>query len=601
MALDYELLLKEGAIGISRQIDSYLQQTQDPQKIAFYQLAKSCLSAVEICAQNHANEAKRLAEIEADETVKVELYEIARICERVPKYPARTFHEALQSVHFLVYILGFEPYLYGSMLYPLGHPDRYLYAYYEKDLASGILTKERAQTLIDCLAIQMNHRVPRGLSTGYMVGGRNADGALVQNDLTSAFMQAIDDVRLVYPSVGLCVTHGMDDKYLMQACEILSHGRSHPAIFNDDVISGGLRSYGVTEQESYNYIHSTCVEITPVASSSVWVASPYTNMPQILLDLLAKDFDSFDELLSAYFQDLDTSIEKNYLIELASRKTRNNTSICPLLSCFVNNCLEKGVDIEQGGARYQWIMPSFVGMANLVDSLYALKKTVFEQKNFTLTQMRSMLAANFEGFEPQRKYLIDRIEKYGNDVDDVDALFTHVNAHIISACQKYSIKHGDSDGKNRLIPSVFCWTRHEKFGRFTGATPDGRKAGFPLGDGSGPCQGREKCGPLASVLSSTKWSHKELIGGVAVNMKFTKKTFTSNSMQNMLAIVKTYLERGGFEMQINVVDEETLRAAQQDPESYRDLVVRIGGYSDYFVQISPQMQAEVLLRTTHGV
>ena len=140
---------------------------------------------------------------------------------------------------------------------------------------------------------------------------------------------------------------------------------------------------------------------------------------------------------------------------------------------------------------------------------------------------------------------------------------------------------------------------HEYFGRSTGATPDGRRAGFPLGDGSGPCQGRELRGPLASVLSSTKWSHKEMIGGVAVNMKFTKKNFTQNSVKNMLALIKTYLERGGFEMQINVVDKETLLRAQANPEAYQDLVVRIGGYSDYFVRISPQMQAEVLLRTAH--
>ena len=599
MTIDYERLLHEGTSGVARIIDEYIQKTEDEEKLAFYRLAKSCLSAVEVCADNYAKTAKTLAETEANASRKSELLEIARVCAKVPKYPAESFYEAVQSVHFFTYILGFEPFLYRSMQYQLGHPDRYLLPYYEKDLAEGKIDEEWGQVLIDCLAIQINNRVQSGLSSGYMVGGRNERGEAVQNALTEAFMRAVDDVRLVYPSVGLCMTGDTDEKYLQTACEILSHGRSHPAIFNDDIIYEGLRAYGVTEKEAREYIHSTCVEITPVAASSIWVASPYTNMPQRLLDLLDNDYASFQALCLDYFAQLDTHIENNYVYQLSIRQERNERTICPLLSCFVHDCLESGVDIERGGARYQWIMPSFVGVANLVDSLFTLKKFVFEEKIFTLSQIREMLKNDFNGFEAQRLRLLNGAKKYGNDEDEVDELFTLVTQKIVELCKKHSEKHGDSNGKNRLIPSVFCWVMHEYFGRSTGATPDGRRAGFPLGDGSGPCQGRELRGPLASVLSSTKWSHKEMIGGVAVNMKFTKKNFTERSVKNMLALIKTYLERGGFEMQINVVDKETLLRAQANPEAYQDLVVRIGGYSDYFVRISPQMQAEVLLRTAH--
>ncbi|MBQ7794594.1 MAG: hypothetical protein IJ366_08790 [Clostridia bacterium] len=488
-----------------------------------------------------------------------------------------------------------DPQKFADQQYQLGHPDRYLLPYYTKDIQSGEITKEYAQLLLDCLGIQINMRVPNGLSSGYMVGGRDEDGEIVASELTEMCMQVIDDIRLVYPSVGLCYTEGMEDKYLEKACEILLHGRSHPAIFNDDVITEGLKSYGVPEKEAHDYIHSTCVEITPGRSSNVWVASPYTNMAQLLLDVLDREYESFGELLAAVLEKLDTHIKENFEEQNRIRKIRAELSVTPLLSCFVNDCLERGLDIEQGGAKYNWIMLSFVGMVNLVDSLYALKTVVFDNKELSIKELKEILDKNFEGEELLRLRLLNSIPKYGNDVDDIDKYFGMITGHIISECKKYTGMHTNGN----LIPSVFCWIMHERFGSETGATPDGRKAGFPLGDGSGPCQGREMNGPTASILSSTKWSHKELIGGVAVNMKFSKKSLGANSCSTMKNLVKTYLMRGGFEIQINVIDRGTLEKAVKNPEEYQDLVVRIGGYSDYFVKLSPNMQQEVILRTEH--
>ena len=410
-------------------------------------------------------------------------------------------------------------------------------------------------------------------------------------------MQVVDDVRLVYPAVGLCYTEGMDERFLEKACEILSHGRSHPAIFNDNVISKGLRSYGLSERESHNYIHSTCVEITPVASSNVWVASPYTNMAQLLLDTMDREYESFDIHVSALLERLDASIKRNFEGQVGLREHRSKNSFNPLLSCFVNDCLERGLDIERGGARYNWIMPSFVGMANLVDSLYVLKKVVYEEKEYTVKALKEILDRNFEGEEALRQRLLTKYAKYGNDNDSIDGYFSFFTSHIVEECKKYKGVFSNA----ALIPSVFCWVMHERFGRATGATPDGRVSGFPLGDGSGPCQGREINGPTASILSSTKWDHHELIGGVAVNMKFSKSNLGANSLDVMKALIKTYLQRGGFELQINVTDKKMLQEAVKNPEQYRDLVVRIGGYSDYFTRLSAEMQQEVILRTEHTI
>ncbi|MBQ6707102.1 MAG: hypothetical protein IJN07_06335 [Clostridia bacterium] len=596
MAIDYELILSKGILGIIKMIDEYLLNC-NKEKESFYKCCKRCLQAVIKHSENYADLALKMSEQANDPIRQSELKKIAEICKKVPAGPAESFYEAVQSVHFITHCLSLNPFRTGAQQFQLGHPDRYLLPFFEKDIQNGTITKEYAQLLLDCLGIQINMRVPSGLSSGYMVGGRDEHGNIVANELTEICMQVIDDIRLVYPAVGLCYTEGMPEKYLDKACKLLSKGYSHPAIFNDDVITKGLIHYGVPMKQARNYIHSTCVEITPVASSNVWVASPYTNMPQLLLELMNKEYSTFDALLNAYFEKLDAHIKSNFEAENHNRSVRAQNSINPLLSCFVNDCLQKGVDIERGGAKYNWITPSFVGMANLVDSLYAIKTLVFDEKKLTLCEFRSILESNFEGNESLRFYILNRIPKYGNDLNEIDQYFSFISEHIASECKKYSGLHSNSN----LIPSVFCWVMHERFGRETSATPDGRKAGFPLGDGSGPCQGRELNGPTASVLSSTKWDHSKFIGGVAVNLKFSKASLGVKSLDTMISIIKTYLKRGGFEVQINVVDNETLKKAQQNPEGYQDLVVRIGGYSDYFVRLSPEMQEEVILRTTHNV
>lgn len=590
MSIDYQLLLSQGISGILRRIDAH-EQTP------FYRACRRCLEGVMLLSARYSQEARVQAVKTTDERRKQELYELAEICEKVPAGPAETFHEAVQSVHFLTHCLSFAPLRAYYQQYQLGRPDRYLLKYYENDLSQGRLTRERAQLLLDCLGIQINFRVPRGLSSGYMVGGRDETGKPICNDLTMMGLRVIENIRLVYPAVGLSWNKDMPHSCMEEACRLLAQGCSHPAIFNDDIIAEGLKCYGVPETEAHDYIHSTCVEITPIGASNVWVASPYTNLPQILLDLMEEEHPSYETLFQSVCCRLSEIIEENFRLFNEKRRYRAEHCFNPLLSCFVKDCLETGVDIEQGGARYNWIMPSFVGMGNLADSLYAVKTVVFDNKECTMKELKELLDRDFEGDEAFRLRLLNKIPKYGNDDDRVDAIVEALTAHLVHECGKHTPMFRNA----RLVPSVFCWIKHEMFGSQTGATPDGRKAGFPLGDGSGPCQGRERKGPTASILSSTKWSHKELIGGVAVNMKFSKKQMTNDSYKKIMALVETYMERGGFQMQINAIDRETLEQAKQMPERYQDLVVRIGGYSDYFVHLSSNMQDELILRTEHEI
>lgn len=596
MAIDYDLLLSRGVNGIIADIDDRLQQCSED-KVAFYKGCRRCLEAVVRHSENYAEAALKLSEETADPVRREELKTIAQICKNVPARPAETFYEAVQAVHFISHCISLNPYRKGSQQFQLGHPDRYLLPYYEQDIQRGTLTREYARLLLDCLGIQINMRVANGLSSGYMVGGTDADGNTVANELTELCMQVVDDIRLVYPAVGLCYTEDMPKHLLEMACRLLANGRSHPAIFNDALIVKGLMHYGVPEREAHNYIHSTCVEITPVGASNVWVASPYTNMLQLLLDIMDREYPSYEALLAAYYDKLDEVIRLNFEEQNRKRANRAVNSMSPLLSCFVNDCLDRGLDLERGGARYNWIMPSFVGMANLVDSMYAIKTLVFEENRLTIAQMKALVDSDFADNEALRQYILNHIPKYGNDIDDVDGYFGMFIEHLLQECRKYSGMHTNGD----VIPSVFCWVMHARLGKETQATPDGRKAGFPLGDGSGPCQGREMNGPTASILSSTKWDHHKLIGGVAVNLKFSKAALGAHSLETMQSLIKTYMKRGGFEVQINVVDNEVLKKARENPEEYRDLVVRIGGYSDYFVRLTPEMQQEVILRTAHSI
>ena len=601
MAIDYPRLLSLGTSGIAALIREK-QASLDPmepesvKKDDFYRSCLTVLVGVEALSRHYAERAEELAEQESDPAQAAEYREIASVCRRVPQNPASTFREAVQSTAFMSYALSVKPLRPSMLQFQLGRPDRYLLPYYEADRAAGILSDEEAQTFLDELCIQINRRVPNGLSSGFMVGGRCADGTVVSNPLTRMFLCAIEQVHLVYPSVGLCCTSDTPEEDLNLGLRILSGGHSHPALFNDDVIQRGLRHYGLPPEEACEYIHSTCVEITPVGSSNVWVASPYMNLPAELMTVLDGDPVSFEELTEQYRAHLRRRIAENCRNEVRSRWERAKYLCDPLTSCFVKDCLESGVDIEEGGARYNWIMPSFVGVSNTADALYAIRELVFRRKELTLAEWKRAMAANYAS-DPALLATIRALPKYGNDnraPDSPDALVNELSTYIADVCEEFRVPFG-----GRLIPSLFCWIMHDQFGQQTGATPDGRLAGFPLGDGSGPAQGRESEGPTASILSSTSWDHHRFIGGIAVNMKFSKSLFTDASLPLLSALVKTYLSRGGFELQINVVDQEVLEKAQKDPASYEDLVVRIGGYSDYFTRLSPTMQAEVIERTSH--
>ncbi len=608
MAVDYELLLHRGIEGVKTHIHMLRNKLnlEDPNQMEKDEFYKACLIALDgvlSCAENYSDHAKVLAERAEDSNRKRELYELSSILRKVPANPADSFHEALQSVHFLTFCL--------EGLYQTGRPDRYLLEYYQKDIQKGILSHETAQELIDCFCLMFNEYIPRGLAVGFMVGGLDDNGNDVCNDLSDMFIESIGHTRMIYPSVGLCYTPNTPEALLEKSCRLLTEGLSHPALFNDSVITNGLKRYGVPDSETNKYIHSSCVEITPIASSAVWVASPYINLPQLLLDVLGieplndcsqtrvvdttPEYVHFDALTQEYRRRLHAKVREEVVIQNRLQMNRHLHGGDPLVSCFVNDCLSQGKDIDQGGARYNWIKPSFVGLSNLSDSLVAINQLVYKEKSLSLRSYAEALRNNFEGYELLLQR-ISHVPKYGNDIEEADDMVKQITTWIIEETQQFQTYRGD-----RFIPSLFCWVMHEYMGKQTAATPDGRRTAFPLSDGSGPAQGREKLGPTAAILSSTKWSHEPFIGGIAVNMKFSKSLLGPRSASVLASLVKTFMQYGGFEMQVNTVDKETLRKARENPGNYSDLIVRIGGYSDYFVRLSSSMQDELISRSEHRI
>ncbi|MBC7236449.1 MAG: hypothetical protein H5T69_11470 [Chloroflexi bacterium] len=623
MAIDYERLLRLGLAGIRQQIAVYrsrldLARAEDLERDAFYRACLIALDGLGELAHRYASHARSLATAEPDPAWRQELETIAAILDRVPERPAETFREALQAIHLVTFALCAGQ---RMLLFQYGRPDRYLLPYYRRDLAAGRLTPDEAQELIDVLCLMLSRYTPRGLAVGLMIGGRDGSGMDVSNELTRLFLESIAHTRLAYPSIGLCWNEDTPEEIQTRACELLAQGLTHPAIFNDEVITRGLMNAGLPPAEACLYIQSTCVEITPIASSNVYVASPYINLVQLLHDLLGvpplpgavyrqgpagggalhykgvgqiASVNTFEELLSAYEARLAEAIRLAVADENTCQVTRYYHGGFPLLSCFVNDCLARGLDIDQGGARYNWVEPSFVGLANVVDALAAIRRLVYEEGRLTLEELAEALRNDLAHDEPLRLLLLHGAPKYGNDDDRVDVLACRLTEAIVRECGRYRTFLGGA-----FHPGFFCWVMHERLGAVTAASADGRRAGAALGDGSGPAQGRERHGPTAAILSATKWEHTPMLGGIAVNLRFTRSRRRAEFVTGLRSLVNTFIRRGGFELQVNVVDTETLKEAQKNPEAYRDLVVRIGGYSDYFVGLSPRMQEEIILRTEH--
>jgi formate C-acetyltransferase len=593
--LDYSRLFQIGIGGLQQEI-GHLESCTSGEKQRTYQSFRLALEGFSHLALNAAQVATA-ARKHAAPARQAELTEIIDSCTRISKHPPHTFRDALQLLWFTILGTGFGE--HATLVSP-GHLDRTLRRFYEADLTAQRLTREDALALLEALYLLINDYIPDSLAISVMVGGRDADGNDVTNDLSYLCLEALWRTKLVYPTVGVCWHAGTPENLTRLVVELIAAGYPNPAFFGDETIQRGLREYGVQTAEACAYLNSTCVEITPCGASNVWVASPYIPLAKILLDEIENQVrtgtvaENYEAFWQAYCGRLARHIAEAVAQENASRRARQQFGGKPLQSVLTRDCIARGRDIDNGGARYNWVECSFVGIANLVDSFYVVQQIVFKEKRRSLTELYQLLATNFEHNEAERIRFLNAYPKYGNGNPAVDERVTELVEFVKIECARHKIYPDDS----HFIPGAFCWIMHEYLGRECGATPDGRLAGFPFADGCGGAQGREMRGPTAAIASVTSWNAAPLIGGAAFNMKFNANLFKSpESVHRLRDLILTFLKRGGFEIQVNVLQPDTLQQAIKNPEAFADLVVRIGGYTDYFTRLSPQMQQELLLRS----
>jgi formate C-acetyltransferase len=587
------------------------------------------LKAMEIAADALIIFAKRFSkklqeEIQAEHTLKrkEELETMAGICSRVPEYAPKTFWEALQYYWFVH--LGIITELNTWDSFNPGRLDQHLYPFYKRDIDSGMLDKEGAKILLQAFWIKFNNQpappkvgVTSKESNTYTdfclinVGGVNEKGEDTVNELTYLILDVIEEMRLLQPSSMVQISKKNSNELLKRALGIIKTGYGQPSLFNTDALIQEMLRQGKSIVDARNGGASGCVETGAFGKES-YILTGYFNLSKILEITLnngvdpqtgkqigiqsgdPKSFMNFEEFLEAYQKQIkyfaDIKIKGNVIIE----RLYAELLPAPFMSLLIDDCIAKGIDYNNGGARYNSSYIQGVGIGTVTDSLTSLKYNVFDKKKISMQEFLLAISKNFEGFEDLKNLLLNETPKYGNDNDYADEILKTVFEIYFSAIDGRPNTKGGHFRVN-LLPT----TSHVYFGSVTGATPDGRLAGIPVSEGISPVQGMDVNGPTAVLKSAAKIDHLRT-GGTLLNQKFSPQIFESEeTIDKIVSLIRAYFKMSGHHIQFNVINADTLREAQKHPESYRDLIVRVAGYSDYFVDLTPELQEEIIRRTEH--
>lgn len=602
---------------------SNLDFYNDPEAFDKKEELKAMIIAAEaiiLFAKRYSDYLFNLAKNEKDKERKIELETLAGICDRVPENKPNTFWEALQYYWFVHIGVIIELNTWDS--FNPGRLDQHLYPFYRQDLASGLLSEEQIHELLQSFWIKF-HNQPAPPKVGVTaqesntytdfclinLGGVTESGDDATNELTYVILEIIEKMRLLQPSSMVQISKKNPDRFLKRTLQIIKTGFGQPSIFNTDSIIQEMLRQGKNIIDARNGGASGCVETGAFGKES-YILTGYFNIPKVLeitlnngtdprtrklLGLKTGDptkFKNFDELLNAFKEQLEyfinIKIKGNLIIERIWAKYLP----APFISILVDDCILKGKDYNNGGARYNSSYIQGVGMGTITDSLSSLKFNVFENKKISMHELLETLKNNFQENEKIRELFLDETPKYGNDDNKADDLLKKVFEMYFDAIDGRPNTKGGCFRVN-LLPT----TCHVYFGSVIGATPDGRFAYKPLSEGISPVQGADRNGPTAVIKSASKIDHLRT-GGTLLNQKFTPKILEDeNGREKVLHLIRSYFKMDGHHIQFNVVDANTLRKAQKEPENYRDLIVRVAGYSDYFVNLGKDLQNEIILRT----
>lgn len=622
---DYKKLLRVGLRGIKKEIEGYRAGLKDDRqngKVDFYQACSLVCDAAIAFAHRYSRLAGQLAGRNPDFVRRDQLETIARICRRVPEEPATSFWEALQSVWFIQVMIQIES---NGFAIALGRFDQYMYPFYRSDIDSGRLTREQALNLLGCFFCKLSEinkiysnegtRLLAGPAHGQALtlGGILADGEEGTNELTYLCLEADSAVRLVQPDLAFRIGDSTPQDLLLKFGEVTRSGLGKHKIFGDRLVIDSLIESGVDPMDAREWGALGCSEPVLCGMTNSWGNSGHLSLTKCL-ELALNDgrcrltniplgpptgdprqLTSFRDLMKAYRIQLEYFIEQ--LVSYNNLLDQLHADLLPLpfVSLFISDCLARGVEFNAGGAKYNFTAPLGIGLITTADSLAAIKKLVFEEKTIPMPQLIEALDRNFEGQEYLRQTLIHRAPKFGNDEDYVDRLANELLHLWADGLGGYTNPRG-----GRWVPSLYTLTANIGFGERCGATPDGRKAREPFNDNISPVHGRERKGPTAVARSVGKLDMVRITHGSILNMRFSPSAlWGEEGLAKFADFIRGYVRLGGWHNQFNVVSTETLREAQKHPEKYRGLVIRVSGYSAHFVELSPEVQEDIIARVEY--
>ena len=579
----------------------------------------SCDAAI-LFAERHAELAEKMAAEETNPQRKAELLKIAEVCRWVPAHAPRDMQEAIQMYWFVH--LGTVTELNGWDCMNPGHIDQHLYPFYQKGLADGTLTREKAKELISCFWIKFNNQPapPKvGITalesgtyndfTNINIGGIDKNGNNAVNELSYIILEVQEELHELQPGLSIHVSKVTPDEFVMAGAKVIRQGHGYPSVFNPDTYTKELVRQGKTQEDANEGGCSGCIEVGAFGKEA-YILTGYLNTPKILeitlnngidpmtgkkLGLETGDprtFTSYEQLYNAYHQQMVYFVNLKLAVNNYIERMFSLYAPATFLSLFIDDCITRGRDYYSGGARYNTTYIQCTGLGTITDCLATLKKHVFEDKKFTMDELLESVSKNFEGNEKMRQFILNRTPFFGNDDDYADSIAVKVYNDLVEAIEGHPNTRG---GKTQL--NMLSTTCHNYFGSVCGASVNGRLAHFAISDGTSPAHGADTHGPTAVIKSLGKLDQTQS-GGTLLNVRFVPSLFRRDEdLRKLVSLIRTYFNMGGHHIQFNIVDTQTLLDAQEHPEDYKDLLVRVAGYSDYFNDMTEQLQNEIIART----
>ncbi len=582
-------------------------------------MAISCDAAI-LFANRHADLADEMSMTEKDPKRAAELRRIAEVCRWVPAHAPRDFREAIQMYWFVH--LGTITELNGWDAMNPGHFDQHLAPFYEKGIADGTLTRDQAKELMSCFFIKVNnHTAPPKVGitakesgtyndfTNLNIGGVKSDGSDGVSEVSYIMLETIEELHILQPGSAIHISACTPERFLRAGCKVIRQGHGYPSVFNPDVYIQELMRQGKSLTDAREGGCSGCIEVGAFGKEA-YVLTGYLNVPKILEVTLhngidpvsgrkvgletgeADSFQTFEDLYAAFLKQIHYFVDMKVRVSNYIDRMFAKYAPATFLSLFIDDCIAKGKDYYNCGPRYNTTYIQCTGLGTITDSLCSLKKHVFEDKRYTMDEMLQAMNDNFVGHEVMRQYILNHTPFFGNDDDKADSVAVRVFNDLYDAIEGKPNTKGECFHLNML--STTC---HVYFGKVMGATPNGRLAGRAISDGTSPSHGADTHGPSAVIKSLGKLDQVKS-GGTLLNQRFMPSLLKrEEDVAKLASLIRTYFALGGHHIQFNIVDTETLYAAQKCPEDYRDLLVRVAGYSDYFNDMNADLQADVIART----